>query len=911
MPDSSKSVQKFFIGNPNALIINEIGPVGSHLADSLLSIGCQVFYFGNKKKDRIDHLLETKNFEIIYNLDKGYELPFLTYIFYLSKTPQKFLTKISKLAKDKKAKVLFTSVGNQEKIKRILEEFETLGIDARGCLFGEIYGPRIDEGVFSAILKNSINGQKIRIPWDETSSFPLTFWLDFVNGLKKAIFSPDTKGKIFLLGKPVSFLGFLNEVEKKIRISSKVEFIPQNKIDFVEEFGKIDEFVDFPAETSLSSGIEETILWYKKESKNSQKDEKKKFYFKTQTSGRKKAIFGLSLFLFFLLIFFVFPVLVFLTNFSLAKNNFQKAKDNWEKRDLFQTRKAIKKTSVYFGRSKKIFEIFSPFYSLVGLETKISLIEPFLVNGEKFINSTDYFLDALENFSSVFLLSMRGQEIDISAKAREIDNLLDRAYFEVSLALGGFEGYWEDRSVPKLLGIDNYFFQGKTFLLNYKNEIIKLKLVVSNLPKFAGYEGKKVYLVILENNLELRPTGGFIGSYCLLTFDRGSLIDFDCREISSVDNLLAGKVEPPLPIKNFLGEERWYLKDANWDPDYPSSAKKIAWFFEKETGRKVDGVLAINLSGIKRILEVIGKIDLEGLSEDVNFQNVFERAVYFSGGFPVAEGKVDFLAEMVKQIMKKIKSDDVNSLKFIENLEKCLSKKEILVWFDSLPLANIVRTLNWDGLLKESFFCESLSQNCYEDYIFIVEANLGKNRANYFTKRTINYSFVLNENGNLSKNLKINWENLSLSQNWPAGNYKNFLRIFFPLGTQLQEVNFGDSSMTDFLTPIPPEEVEIATESGKTRVALFLEIPPTSRRTLELKYFTPDKIKFFDSTSYFLFISKQPGQEDIPYSLSFRFPQKTSILKIVPSGSFSSGNVLVNGLLDEDKVLRIDFQGQP
>jgi len=911
MPEPQKIIRSSSFASPNVLVVNEVGPVGSHLADSLLALGCHLYYFGNKKKDKIDHLLGKSNFELIDNLDSIYELSSLTYVFYLSDLRCKYLAEIAKKVKDKNAKLLFAFQGNQDLARKLLEELKSLGIDARACIFGEIYGPRLEGGIFSSILKNAVSGQNLIIPWDETAPVPLVFCSDFVSGLTRAIFTPDTSGKIFFLGQPTSCLTFLSQVEKKVSNLPKIDFVKKQGRNYLwEEFKETSpDFAWFP-QTSLSEGIAQTIAWYKQiKQPSGPKEKRSPVFFKTPSSIKKKIAFGLSTFLFLIFIFFFFPLLAFWVSFSFSKKNFEKAQINWEKGDLPAAKQSLKLAKDNLVRSKRIFELSLPFYSLVGLETGLGRLQPFLDGGEKFLESTSSFLQALDIFSSGFSSAIKGQKTDISTGLNEAKELLEKSYLDVSLAWGILEGSWEEKPVAKLLKVESYLDLGKIFLPKLKTEIVRLKMICLNLPELIGKNGRRVYLVILQNNLQLRPTGGFIGSYGILTFDDGKLIDFDFQDVSSADSLFKGQVEPPPVIKNFLGEKNWYLKDANWDPDFTSSGRKIAWFFEKETGRQVDGVIAVNLYSAKRILEILGGVEIEAFSGAINAANIFEKAAYYSSsGFPGAQGKIDFFGEIAKAIMEKMRADDFNNLKFLETLRTLLIKKEIFFYSNSEPILKLVNALNWDGSIPKESFCQNISGGCFEDFVFPVEANLGPNRANFFVRRMINHSVSLSEEGNLSETLKINWQNLSLSDAWPAGRYKNYLRILLPSGTNLESVMLNDPADPNFWIQIPQDKIEVATISGKLSFGFLLEIPAGSSRIVEVKYLSPFRIGPPGKTSYFLFVQKQSGIEETPYSLEFSFPSKFQPLKILPKGTFSSGKVVINEILDEDKIFRIDFK---
>src|SRR5574340_1269627 len=132
-------------------------------------------------------------------------------------------------------------------------------------------------------------------------------------------------------------------------------------------------------------------------------------------------------------------------------------------------------------------------------------------------------------------------------------------------------------------------------------------------------------MVLFQTNMELRPTGGFIGSFGLLTFDNGRMSELNVSDVYSADGQLKGHIDPPAPIHDYLGEANWWFRDSNWDPDFPTSAKRAEWFLDKEIDQKVDGVFAIDLGLIKDALRLTGPIFLADYNMDVTSDNLYEK----------------------------------------------------------------------------------------------------------------------------------------------------------------------------------------------------------------------------------------------------------------------------------------------
>lgn len=906
MPEEKKIIRTS-LSSPIVLIVNELGSIGSHLCDSLLAMGCRIYYFGNSRKDKIDHLLGKTDFYLIRNLDEIYGISPLNYVFYLSQDNFKYLGEIVKKIKDKNSKFLISCKTKKDTAIKILEEILRFGIDTRFCLFGEIYGPRIKDGFFSSLIFQALSGNKIKIFYHEEFSLPLIYCFDFVKGLNRAIFSPNTSGKIFLLGKQVSVLNFIRQIEKILGETFQVSFEKKDRLDnFLLKFNEVDFLLEDEEAVPLEEGLEKTINWLQEERKN-ERTEKRGFigYLESKISFKKKFILAPFLFLFFVFSFFLIPFLFFQGSWFLARKNFDQAFFCFKEKDLLKTKKYLRETKKNLTVSKKIFNIVLPLYHLVGLDKGILGFEPFLVGGEKFLESSDSFLDALGIFSSVFVSTLKGQNTEFEEKINKAIKLLDDSYLNISLATGVLEGYWNEKQVAHFLKIEKYLDNGKEFLKDFKNKIILLKGVCLILPQLTGNDGQRVYLVILQNNLEIRATGGLISSVGVFTFNENRLVDFEFNEASEVDSLLKGKVEPPLEIKSFLGEENWLLKDANWDPDFNVSAKKIVWFFEKATGRKIDGVFAFDLNFLKRALEIFGEIEVFG--EKVNNVNLFEKSFYFSSpNFSGSGLKEEFMAEITKNLFEKIRTSKVSEIELVKVLMDSFDKKEILFYPILQPVFDFIETLNWDGKILKNNLCQN-QEKCIEDFVFPVESNFGKNRVNYLIKRTIHHKVLFTEEQSLKETFQINWENLSITDSWPAGQYRNYFRIYLPSKAILESVLINDPKNPTFWVEIAKDKIQTATRSGLISYGFLVEIPPKGSKTVEINYMIPGVNLNFKEKRYILVFQKQSGAQPVEYSLEI-FPKKNwKPLKILPNGVYKKEEILINQNLDEDKIFMVDF----
>src|SRR3989338_8412145 len=157
--------------------------------------------------------------------------------------------------------------------------------------------------------------------------------------------------------------------------------------------------------------------------------------------------------------------------------------------------------------------------------------------------------------------------------------------------------------------------EARTAILALHNDAQYLASAGPVILSMLGNNTPRRYLIIFQNPAELRPTGGFIGSFALVDIEHGEIKNLQIPAGGSYDlqGTLKKHVFAPLPLH--IINSRWEFQDANWFPDFPTSARKLMWFLEKSQGPSVDGVIAINASVLPDLLHVVGSVKLASGSE--------------------------------------------------------------------------------------------------------------------------------------------------------------------------------------------------------------------------------------------------------------------------------------------------------
>lgn len=325
------------------------------------------------------------------------------------------------------------------------------------------------------------------------------------------------------------------------------------------------------------------------------------------------------------------------------------------------------------------------------------------------------------------------------------------------------------------------------------------------LLSILGAERARDYLLVLQNNHEMRPTGGFIGSLALVGVDRGVVEDIAVQTVYDGDGQLKDFIAPPDPLRLIV--DRWYLRDANWFVNYPQSAKKIVNFLEKEGGPTVDGVIALTPEVIKGLLEMTGPVTVPEYNVVVDaesFVPLTQELVTYSYDRAVNKPK-QFLADLAPILLNRIFADKSKMLEVMSLLAEKAEEKHLLVYFtDAEEQERIVRQ-GWAGALPADA----------PHMLNIVNANIGGHKSDQFMTQEIDYRISVQENGEAEALVTIRrthngpTEKLDLpyvEDNNPA--YKDnvvWQRVLVPIGAQLLEAT-GFTSAAEVPRQVEPTE---------------------------------------------------------------------------------------------------------
>ncbi|MDP2683860.1 MAG: DUF4012 domain-containing protein [bacterium] len=421
------------------------------------------------------------------------------------------------------------------------------------------------------------------------------------------------------------------------------------------------------------------------------------------------------------------------------------------------------------------------------------------------------------------------------------------------------------------------------------------------LPWIGGHPDTNTYLFLLENNSEIRPTGGFIGTYGILKVKNGDIQSFTTDNTYNLDEPAKDWVfeDPPWPLTRYNAVHNWYFRDSNWSPDYPTAAQKAEYFYDLERGpeKNINGVIAVTPTFIQSLLNLTGPITVSGLEFDSdNLVDTLQYQVdrgFLSQGLDESERK-EIIGVLSKEILDRVLELPRSKWPDLWKIfNKDIEEKQILIYSKDESIQNFIEKENWGGKIY----------NPIGDYLAIIDANLASLKTDPYVKRTINYS-INRDGNNFIANLEIKYNNTA-KITWKTTRYRTYTRVYVPKGSNLLT---STGAMVDCKIN---EEGDISKEEEleKSVFGAFICVEPGEEKTIVFKYILPATLNDeFDNLKYQLMIQKQAGASNHELNLNINLhknPNNMEINSIVDNDVKS--DILINSILSEDQLITVNY----
>ena len=360
---------------------------------------------------------------------------------------------------------------------------------------------------------------------------------------------------------------------------------------------------------------------------------------------------------------------------------------------------------------------------------------------------------------------------------------------------------------------------------------------------------EKTFLILFQNNMEIRPGGGFIGSFGVLKIKDGHVIDFTSHDITNFEGRIPSTVVPPYPMKETLGINSWKLRDSNYSPDFSENVKQVESFYQMGGGQEqFDGVIAITANVLRSFLLMTGPVAVPGYPGEYTADNAvlgLEQQVeinFVNQNIDRGDRK-SIMTPLAHEILQRVKDFSVSQKYELFNMMlENLRRKDVQLSFNDETVQQKVERAHWEGKV------DTVWQG---DYVMAVDANLNSWKSDYYVKRSLDYTVDFSGEKPHAK-IAFTYNHTAKEKSWLTKDYQTYVRFYIPKGSWIGDISGN------------VDEPRYGDEFGKKSVGMLVHVPLGTSKTVTVEYDLP---KTITSDLYDLKIQKQAGINDMPVAI--------------------------------------------
>ncbi len=458
------------------------------------------------------------------------------------------------------------------------------------------------------------------------------------------------------------------------------------------------------------------------------------------------------------------------------------------------------------------------------------------------------------------------------------------------------------------------------------------------LADMTGQESQRRYLLIFQNNTELRPTGGFMGSLAQITFDKGAVKSISVPGGGTYDlqGQLLVRVTPPKPLQ--LVNTRWQFHDSNWSPDFPESAKKIRWFWSKSGQATVDGIIAINASFVEKLLDITGPLDMSEYGKTIDSSNFLietQKAVELEYD-KTANTPKKFVGDMATRLLERVKTLKKDEwFKIARLVSEALATKDVQLALTDTEEEKFAEKYGWNGRLK----------NTVGDFLAVIEANIAGQKTDGVIAEKVVQDVIIGKDGKITDTLTLNRTHQGKKGELFRGvRNVSYLRVYVPKGSRLINASgFNAPEAKFFKTPdedslADPDIFDVESGAADTQYGInisqegsytvfggWLQLDPGASQKIIISYELPmstsEILAKLDAApeqntgesprgAYFMLLTSQAGKPGREILVNVHQPKSWNLAWVRPTALQANGSLTYANVWDRDQAIGALFSSK-
>jgi hypothetical protein len=499
---------------------------------------------------------------------------------------------------------------------------------------------------------------------------------------------------------------------------------------------------------------------------------------------------------------------------------------------------------------------------------------------------------------------------------------LEEARGELNQALAARAVIAAEKLSPRLSGL---LLEELDPMLKLSDEGLSLAAALPGLLG-AGSDGPKTYLLLAQNEDELRPTGGFITAVGNLVIHNGQVISLDFEDVGEQEDWSRPYPSAPWQLQEYMNSRVLILRDANWFTDFPTTALWAEYLYAYTHSHSVDGVIAFDQHFLVMLLAQLGPLDVEGAPYPITEGNVIEymrqaKSPPTQAAIPSDWTRKQFIGKIAASVVEETQGGNQDWRSIADVVSQALDQRHLLLQFDHPVVAALSAERGWDNAIHPGT----------GDFLMVTDTNIGFNKTNAVVNIGLTYDIDLNDLTSPVGTLTVTHQNNANQDvpciHWDSGEitgedsypinrcYWNYLRVYKQPGVALLEAT-PHAIPGDWMIQGQnvPARVDIVDEEGLPGVQGFgtlLVVPGGRSLSTSFSFALPGTVLLKTAASseyiYHLKVQKQPGTLENSLTIRIHLPKHATLKTAPPAMVVQNANLLLETNLRTDVELDVIF----
>jgi len=269
-----------------------------------------------------------------------------------------------------------------------------------------------------------------------------------------------------------------------------------------------------------------------------------------------------------------------------------------------------------------------------------------------------------------------------------------------------------------------------TELIKLRDSLTSADQAAQVLPPMLGAGSPQRYFVGLQNEAEARGTGGLPGAFAIIVANHG-MLSFTNFEPDNALNNVTTALDFGADYDAHYGKHDStvdYL-DSNVSPHFPYAAQVWASMWQRKSGQKIDGAIAIDPTALSYLLAVTGPATLPDGSQ-ITADNVV--ALTQQGAYARFDDQAQrkhYLLDVARVIDKRLLSGSGDTTALVRAAGRAAGQRRLLVWSANPAIETVLARTPFGGVVPDTA----------APFVGLSIVNVAANKLDYYLDRTMTW----------------------------------------------------------------------------------------------------------------------------------------------------------------------------